>query len=272
MSCSRLCLAALMVGVVLSLLLASDAFVLAQIEGQKPLTNDDIVQMARLGLGDAVIIAKIEQSASVDFRLELSDLERLKADGLGNDVIAAMLRKATPAVPAAAPAAAPPAQPARTAPLEGSAFLVATDVGEASLEMIPGSISSTYAFVTVLIYSNFDGLKASVRTTDRQPSIRLHTARTPQGRYFLVTAEVDEDDGVRSVKLGNMGWWGAKRVNVPDKDNLVECEIAEKESGVWLMTPKKSLKPGEYGIWRLGDPMEMGGFGIDYPAVPVMPS
>jgi len=129
--------------------------------------------------------------------------------------------------------------------------------------MIPGSVSSTYAFVTVLIYSNFDGLKASVRTTDRQPSIRLHTARTPQGRYFLVTAEVDEGDGVRSVKLGNMGWWGAKRVNVPDKDNLVECEIVEKESGVWLMTPKKSLKPGEYGIWRLGDPMEMGGFGID---------
>jgi hypothetical protein len=247
--------------VVLAIVLIAGAFALAQSEGAKPLANDDVVQMARLGLGDAVIIAKIEQATAVDFRLEVSDLERLKAEGVGNDVIAAMLRKVTPAASVAATAPAAPA--AEPAPLAGSAFLVAKDTEGAALDMIPGSVSSTYAFVTVLIYSNFDGLKAPVRTTDRRPGIRLHTAKTPQGRYFLVTAEVDKDDGVRSVKLGNMGWWGAKRVNVPDKDNLIECDVVEKTSGVWTMTPKKDLKPGEYGIWHLSDPVEMGGFGVD---------
>ena len=255
---SRSGLRSLLAGLALGVVAAAGSFSVAQTEGQKPLTNDDVVQMAKLGLGDAVIIAKIEQSAAVDFRLDVPDLERLKADGVGNDVIAAMLRKVT--APAAPPPAAAPA-PAR--PLEGSIFLVAPDGGETELDMVPGTVSSTYAFVTVLIFSNFEGLKATVRTTGRQPSLRIYTARPPKGRYFLVTAKPDEDDDVRSVKLGNMGWWANKRMNAPDKDNLVECEVVEKETGVWEYKPKKELKPGEYGLWLMGDPGQMAGFGID---------
>jgi hypothetical protein len=255
---SRSCLRSLLVGLALGLVVAGSSFSVAQTEGPRALTNDDVVQMSKLGLGDAVIIAKIEQSAAIDFRLDIPDLERLKAEGVGNDVIAAMLRKA------AAPAAAPPAAvPAPARPLEGSVFLVGPDGGQTALDMVPGTVSSTYAFVTVLIYSNFEGLKASVRTADRQPILRLYTSRPPKGRYFLVTAEPDEGDGVRSVKLGNMGWWANKRLNAPDKDNLVECEIVEKEAGVWEYRPKKELKPGEYGLWLLGDPGEMAGFGVD---------
>jgi hypothetical protein len=264
MICPRSSFPALVAGLSLVLLPAICSCAIAQAEAPKPLTNEDVVQLARLGLGDAVIVAKIEQSPAVEFRLEVADLERLKAEGVGTDVIAAMLKKSTPAPSTPAqPAAPPPAEPARAHPLEGSMVLVATDVGEAALELTPGSVSSTYAFVTVLVHSNFEGLKASVRTKDRQPSIRIHTAKTPQGRYFLVTAEVDEDDGVRSVKLGNMGMWSAKGVNVPDKDNVVPCDFKEEEPGVWSIRPKKGLKPGEYGVWRLGDPIEMAGFGID---------
>jgi hypothetical protein len=255
---SRSCLRSLLVGLALGVVGLGVSLSVAQTEGQRALTNDDVVQLSKLGLGDAVIIAKIEQSAAIDFRLDIPDLERLKAEGVGNDVIAAMLRKAT--VPAAPPPAAAPA-PAR--PLEGSVFLVGADGGQTALDMVPGTVSSTYAFVTVLIYSNFEGLKATVRTTDRQPILRLYTARPPKGRYFLVTAKPDEGDGVRSVKLGNMGWWANKRLNAPDVDNLVECEIVEKETGVWEYKPKKELKPGEYGLWLLGDPGEMAGFGID---------
>jgi hypothetical protein len=252
------CLRSILLGLVLGVVVAGGSFSVAQTEGPKPLTNDDVVQMTKLGLGDAVVIAKIEQSEAIDFRLDVPDLERLKAEGVGSDVIAAMLKRAT--APAAPP---PPAAPAPARPLEGSVFLVGPDGGETALDMEPGTVSSTYAFVTVLIYSNFEGLKASVRTTERQPVLRLYTARAPKGRYFLVTAEQDKGDDVRSVKLGNMGWWANKRMNAPDKDNLIECEIVEKETGVWEYKPKKQLKPGEYGLWLLGDPGEMAGFGID---------
>lgn len=251
-------LRSLLAGLAFSVVLGEGSYAVAQTEGQKPLTNDDVVQMTKLGLGDAVIVAKIEQSAAIDFLLDIPDLERLKADGVGNDVIAAMLERATaPADPPPAPAPAPPKV------LEGSVFLVGSDGSQTALEMIPGTVSTAYAFVTVLIYSNFDGLKATVRTTDRQPSLRLHTARPPKAWYVLVTAKPDQDDGVRSVKLGNMGWWANKRLNAPDKSNLVDCDFVEVETGVWEVKPKQALKPGEYGLWRMGDPGEMAGFGID---------
>jgi len=242
-------LRSLLAGLAFGVVLGQGSHAVAQTEGQKPLTNDDVVQMTKLGLGDAVIVAKIEQSAAIDFRLDVPDLERLKADGVGNDVIAAMLKRAT--------APAPPKV------LDGSVFLVGSDGSQTALEMIPGTVSTTYAFVTVLIYSNFDGLKATVRTTDRQPSLRLHTARPPKAWYVLVTAKPDQDDGVRSVKLGNMGWWANKRLNAPDKSNLVDCDFVEVATGVWEVKPKQALKPGEYGLWLMGDPGAMAGFGID---------
>lgn len=68
---------------------------------------------------------------------------------------------------------------------------------------------------------------------------------------------------MRSVKLGNMGWWANKRLNAPDESNLVDCEIVEIDTGVCEFKPKQELKPGEYGLFRLGDTGEMAGFGID---------
>jgi ABC-type proline/glycine betaine transport system substrate-binding protein len=64
------------VAIALSLLTPSAA------QAQKALTNDDVVRLSKVGLGDEVVIAKIRQAEDVDFKLELDDLTKLKQAGL----------------------------------------------------------------------------------------------------------------------------------------------------------------------------------------------
>ncbi len=58
----------------------------------KPLTNEDIVGLKKLGFSDDVIIAKIK-AAPPAFRLETKDLAELKDLGLSDAVIAAMIAR-----------------------------------------------------------------------------------------------------------------------------------------------------------------------------------
>lgn len=64
----------------------------------------------------------------------------------------------------------------------------------------------------------------------------------------MVKCERDEDDGVRSVKVGKAGLFGMKSWNSPDKDWTVEYEINESQPGVWEIVPRSDLGPGEYGL------------------------
>jgi hypothetical protein len=60
----------------------------------KTLSNGDIVEMWAAGFGDALIIDKINTTATA-FRLEIADMVELRKAGVPDDVIQAMLRKST---------------------------------------------------------------------------------------------------------------------------------------------------------------------------------
>ena len=75
------------------------------------LTNDDIIRMAKVGFGEAVIVAKIETSAT-DFDTSLDALVALKEAGVGDGVIAIMVKTGGASASAAQPTALPAARPA----------------------------------------------------------------------------------------------------------------------------------------------------------------
>jgi hypothetical protein len=58
-----------------------------------PMTNEDVVRMSKIGFGNDLIEAKIQQSTAVDFKLEVDDLSRLKAAGVSQDVSSAMPKR-----------------------------------------------------------------------------------------------------------------------------------------------------------------------------------
>lgn len=90
-------MAHLRAAVILSVLTLVSGMLVAE----QPLTNDDVIKLANLGIGDDAVIAKIHQAATVDFKLETDDLVHLKNGGVSGKVIAAMLdRSAAASVPA----------------------------------------------------------------------------------------------------------------------------------------------------------------------------
>jgi hypothetical protein len=256
-------------GFIVCIVMAAAVAVSAMQTGK--LTNTDIISLAKAGMGDAVIIAKIKQASSADFKLEVADLKALKAAGVSDAVISEMLNKGSGTAPAAsAPAAS---KPAASAPAASNApmgpndadtvYIVTKDGKRYTLRSAAGTMSSTYAYVTMLMHSNFDGLKADTRITDHKPSFVMRSYKSPKGRLWLVSAEVDAKNNVRSVKMGNSKIFGAKNIGAPDSSNQIEADIVAdpNDQNGWKITPKKDLKAGEYGLWM--NTNEMFDFGID---------
>jgi hypothetical protein len=227
------------------------------------MTNDDVVKMTKMGFGNDVIEAKIRQVTSVDFRLEVEDLSKLKTAGVSQTVVAAMLQRATTKTETPRGAQfTPPGMPAMgygaTITTElGDVKLITKDLGDAKLQPSGGSMSMTNAFVTLLTYMNYAGLKSDARTHDRRPTLLIESGKSPNGRLFYVSADSDRRNGVRSVKVKAYA-----NSLVPDSDNQVDCDVTSEREGEWKLTPKKDLRPGEYGLF-VQPQFPLYDFGID---------
>jgi len=224
----------------------------------KPLTNIDVITLCEMGLGDDVVIAKIKQAPEVNFQLEVDDLAKLKDGGVSGPVIAAMLERTT-AAPAPPPVTAPPEE-------DRPEVVLQTAGGKVELTGMYGHYSMTHAFVAVLAFMNYEGLHSAKRTTDARPSFLVANDKNPRGIYFVVKAEVDEDDDVRSVKAGQMSMYNMQSFLKPDEDWTFDYEAEEVESGLWKLTLEKDLPPGEYGVWKAAgsDPTAMNAYLYDF--------
>lgn len=76
---------------------------------KRKLTNQDVLDMVSMGLGDDVILEKIKSAPETDFATDLESLKALKAAKVSDPVIRAMINPkaaAAPVAPATPPAAA----------------------------------------------------------------------------------------------------------------------------------------------------------------------
>lgn len=62
---------------------------------EAPLLNADVIKLFKMGLGDEIVIAKINQAKVVDFKLDTDDLAKLIEQHVSKSIIAAMLKRAT---------------------------------------------------------------------------------------------------------------------------------------------------------------------------------
>jgi len=230
-----------------------------------PMTNADVVKMAKLGFGNQVIEAKIDQAPAVNFKLEVEDLSKLKSAGVSQSVISAMLRRSSAGN---APAMGESPQPGVPGPNGmpvysdvGRVKLLAKDHSAVDLRAIGGSMSTTFAYVTTLMHANFPGEKADVRIQDKRPALLIKSPNSPKGHFYLVAAEVDSKDGVRSVKMGNSRFFGVKNAGAPDSDNQIAYDVVAEGPDTWRLTPTKDLRAGEYGLWS--SMAELYDFGVD---------
>jgi hypothetical protein len=219
---------------------------------QKPLTNDGVVQLSKLGLGDEVVIAKIKQAEDVDFRVEVEDLTKLKQAGLSGSVIAAMLDRVNGNGQNNQSAAAAGDKPADSHALPRSKWmdirLVENDGREIRLVPVLGDFTKS-GFVVHFAFLDYPGLHARIRTHNTKPAIAIKAQYDPTGYYYLGKLDSNDDENNRSLKIDHKGgvFSSTARV-VPAGRWYAEYDANEISPGMWRIVPKRDLKRGEYGI------------------------
>lgn len=235
---------------------------------EESLTNQDVVKMVQAGLGEEVVIAKIREAPLVSFNLGVDDLVALRKDGVGEHVVQAMLDRN---------------RPAPQSPQEEMTRHLGMDLIDVSLKaqdrtvplaLARGEISTAGFGPWNNMFMNYQGLHARARTSDRHP-ILIVKSSTPiaDRRYFIGKLDVDSRNKVRSLKIssGRQLLKGAFGSTVgfmsPDPDWTVPFDAVEESPGLWRVTPKANMEPGEYGWYvDMGTGAQATGlfdFGVD---------
>jgi hypothetical protein len=216
------------------------------VKEEAPLANKDVIKLVKLGLGDEVVVAKIKQSSNVAFDVTTDGLVQLKQGGVSGTVITAMLEKTTPkSEPASAPGTN--AIPEMNSPQDVRILLGDKEI---RLPSSRGDLSATGMWPVVFTFLDYPGRRARTRTTNTHPTLVVRSEHDPQSYYYLAKLDVnDEEDNNRSLKIEQKasGFSATTRV-IPAGRWHVEYDASEKTAGVWHITPKGDLQPGEYGV------------------------
>lgn len=138
---------------------------------------------------------------------------------------------------------------------------------ELSLISTVGEFRKAGVGPVMLLFFDFEGSEAEVRSTDRRPSVLIQADSDPASSFLWVRCETDSKGGRRSIKVGSAG--SLLRASVtgeadlaPDEDWTLPFSSTLEEPGVWRLTPTTDLAPGEYGLWDV-EGLGVALFGVD---------
>jgi hypothetical protein len=208
---------------------------------EEVLGNQDVLKMVGAGLGDEIIVGKIQEAPRVEFQLSVDDLVALRKAGVSERVVHAMLERSKQA------------RPQRASPYaEVQSFGVSLKTSENNtpLHTVVGEVSSAGYGPFAHVFMNYAGLRSSVRSRDKRPVLLVSCSTAPEvGHYFLAKLDPDKRHGVRSLKIGQAvrrsGEPGGSLA--PDNDWVIPFDVKEENTGTWSVSVRRDLEPGEYG-------------------------
>lgn len=223
------------------------------LKAEEVLTNDAVLGLHQAGLPAEIIAAKVKQATEVAFTLETEDLVALQEAGLPTEVITAMLERATESNEAAE-VPNPVDEMRENLGFEVVRAKLVTSEGAQKLRLARGEFST--AGMGYVTFMNYAGLHARTRTNDARPILHVEShEQLTGGRFFLVKLDVDEDDGVRSLKISSArnrfrAMFGrSSQMMEPDQDWVIEWTSIEIGEDLWEVKPSKDLPAGEYGLY-----------------------
>lgn len=131
----------------------------------------------------------------------------------------------------------------------GTAILITTEGGPKKLASVPGTLGRTWAYFVTLMWADFPEMRSELHVSDPRPSFFVAMDQTPKNRIFLVKCRVNHRTRNRSVKMGQAGVFTYHGISAPDADWTLPFDTLEVKSGLWKLTPKEPLLPGEYGFF-----------------------
>ena len=218
-------------------------FSATSLTAQEVLTNQSLISMKKAGLSDSIIISKIK-SSQTKFDASTQGLIGLKNAGLSDQVIEAVVNAG------AAPAPAAPAAPAAAAAPAASRESIVHLVAGKAIELVPANASMEFStgFFDSKSELVLQGRKATYRIADKKP-VFYSTWSANDAPLVRLKPGSDHDDRNLKISSGSFAPFGGSVKYGVRSEDKVDMEASEKDArGLFKLTPKEPLKPGEYGF------------------------
>jgi len=235
------------------------------------LNNASVIELVHAGLGNDAIIAKIKTSDG-KYDLNTDDLIALKNAGVSSDVIAAMISGPVKLEPVSQPMSLTDINPMTPHPSgvylidasanrlsridptvsnqakTGGIFGYALTMGIASMSVKVAITGQTARVATPTsvptFYFFFDA--SNPTTANISSSWAAGSAQTVSSPSEFTLIKLSEKQGRREARVGSLNIGGAK-TGVMDQDRI-PFDYQMVREGVYKVTPKQSLKAGQYGF------------------------
>ena len=221
-------------------------FSATSLTAQEVLTNDSLVSLKKAGLSDSIIISKI-RSSQTKFDVSTKGIIGLKNAGLSDQVIEAAVNAGSATT---APAAAAPAAPAGAATPAAARESIVQLIGGKSVELVPANASLEFSsgFFDSKSELVLRGRKAQYRIADKKP-VFYSTWSPNDAPLVRLKPGSDHDDRNLKISSGSFAPFGGSVKYGVRSEDKVDMEAAEKDArGLYKLTPKEPLPPGEYGF------------------------
>jgi hypothetical protein len=221
---------------------------------QKPLTNQDVVNMVQAGLSEDIVIEKIKTSKTA-FDTSTDGLVALKKAGVGSDIIRVMVNPSAASSPGGAGsrlANSNAPAPCQIPPGGQAAWLSGTSPAMWYTDPEKGTRTEVNYERGTITHVGFAGFGSSL--------LVLHpikaSARVKGGAQFLscinptdaplVRFSIDPKSDERNTSVGTIRPWNIS-FHISDED-LVRFKFEKTPDGYFKVMPEASLPAGEYGF------------------------
>lgn len=235
---------------------------------EEVLTNEDILVMTEAGLAEGVIVAKIRASET-DFDITREQLVALSRSGVEASVLEAMVVKSVPSAARHAPGTY--ARRFEGTPCTAPGLFVEEEGALRPVNRQVPQVRSSDNLVTVFTggivgmraKAAIRGARSDTRIGNRMPtfwfcpedseSVADPTTAIDPREFVLVVLDASERWEERSVPVGHTSVWAGGPSDIPSR-LIRRVKYENAGFGVYRMTPRSPLDPGEYGFYQAGRP------------------
>jgi hypothetical protein len=219
----------------------------AQSSLESDVDNARIIEMTHKGLGDDVIIARINASPT-KFELSDDDLAKLKKEGVSDAVVAAMIQSTQLSV--------------AKVKIDGNPVSLRV-IGE---QKVGGRLGHevTFGIKSVKNKAYLQGQHASV-IVSRNPVIEIELPANESIDNYIVV-EMDDKGDRREIEMGSVGGTVGEKVGIRS-DRIARTSAAPLGGRRYRITSVRELKKGEYILYSVGSadfPHGIYGQGYDF--------
>ncbi len=245
----------------------------AYAQTQPEMTNADVLKMVAAGLSESIVVSVVQKAASKNFDTSPEAVLDLKAKGVPDAVIAAMLGTPESVAPPAAPAVASPVPADPNDPLAPHERGIYLDMGEGGSPRLVRLTEKTPVAQSfggtwkAAFTSGLTKTKLNYRVRDARADCRSATPRpvfyfyalNPQEFVLLKMKVKGQEREFTSIVMGMTSSRSAK--------GEAELAVERVKDNIYRVAPATPLPPGEYGIGMPtgygGGPITVFDFGVD---------